>query len=240
MRRIFTILSVAALATISNYSFSQDSISHINVSSDFVSRYIWRGLDFGSGPSIQPTFEYAHKCGLTVGYWGAVNTTGTYNETDFYLKYKIKGFSIIATDYFFPVSNIPTLSSQRFFNFDNATTGHVVEGSLQWDGPANFPLTVLWGTFVYGNDRNADGKSNYSSYGEISYAFNCKAGQVSPVVGFTPQKGLYGNGAGIVNIGISGKKDVKITDKYSLPIKASIITNPQASNIYFVFGFTIQ
>ena len=46
--------------------FAQD----LNLGADFVSRYIWRGLDVASTPSLQPTIEY-NNSGLNVGLWGA-------------------------------------------------------------------------------------------------------------------------------------------------------------------------
>ncbi len=36
-------------------SFNLLAQTEITVGTDFVSRYIWRGTDFGSSPSIQPT-----------------------------------------------------------------------------------------------------------------------------------------------------------------------------------------
>jgi hypothetical protein len=47
--------------------------SKINITADFVSRYIWRGLDYGKAPSIQPTFSFI-KSNFEIGTWGAFNT----------------------------------------------------------------------------------------------------------------------------------------------------------------------
>ena len=55
----------------------------LSVGSDFVSRYIWRGTDFGNSPSIQPTVAFSTG-GLTIGFWGAYATNDVYQETDFY------------------------------------------------------------------------------------------------------------------------------------------------------------
>lgn len=213
--------------------------SKFNVGGDIVSRYVWRGVDFGSSPSIQPYFEYAHKSGFTLGYWGAMSTKGDYNEVDLYAKYKFKGFSIIATDYFFPVSTKPERKQQKYLVYDNDTTGHLLEGTLQWDGPENFPITILAATYFYGADKNEKGDNNFSTYAEVSYAFNTKAGAISPFIGFTPDKGLYGSEMGVVNLGITGKKTIKVTESFEIPVKASVISNPQTSNVYFVLGITL-
>jgi hypothetical protein len=58
-------------------------------------------------------------------------------------------------------------------------------------------------------------------------------------VGFTPASGLYCDKAGVVNLGISAVRKIAVTDKFELPLKASLITNPQAQNIYFVIGITL-
>ena len=42
----------------------------ISISCDLMSRYVWRGTDFGGSPSIQPGIEYS-KAGFSIGAWGA-------------------------------------------------------------------------------------------------------------------------------------------------------------------------
>jgi len=212
------------------------SSSALNTGVDLYSRYIWRGLDFGSAPSIQPTLEYAHKSGLKIGYWGAFNTTGTYNEIDLYAGYDIAGFSVLFTDYFIPVSGVPSLKPERYFNYDNNNTGHLFEASLSWGGTENFPLTLLAGAFVYGCDKNSDGDQNYSVYAEAAYTFKTKVGDIQPFIGFTPYDGLYGNTLGVVNAGITAGKTINVTDKFDIPITVSLISNPQNGNIHFVVG----
>jgi len=50
------------------------------------------------------------------------------------------------------------------------------------------------------------------------------------------ETGFYGSSFGVVNLGITATKKIKITKDFSLPLKASFITNPQAENIFFVVG----
>jgi hypothetical protein len=42
-----------------------------------------------------------------------------------------------------------------------------------------------------------------------------------------------------VNLGLTVSKDIKITDKFALPVFGSFITNPEAENVFFVFGISI-
>ncbi|MDD3876518.1 MAG: hypothetical protein PHT69_07845 [Bacteroidales bacterium] len=219
-------------------SAQEENTSGFNIGVDLYSRYVWRGQDFGSAPSIQPSFEFAHKSGFKLGYWGAFSTNGTYNEIDFKIAYDVAGFSVELTDYFLPVSGVPILKPEKYFNFDNATTGHLLEGSIIWNGTEKIPVSFLAGAYVYGCDKNATGAQNYSAYAEVTYTFSTKAGEIQTFLGFTPKDGLYGNTAGVVNAGVTAGKTIQITDSFSLPVTASVITNPQANNIYFVLGIS--
>ena len=81
----------------------EDNSSPISVGADLVSRFVWRGTDFGGSPSIQPCIE-ADIFGLTLGAWGAytVNAPGA-QEADLYISYTIADLvSLGFTDYFYP------------------------------------------------------------------------------------------------------------------------------------------
>jgi len=235
---LLTLSITFCLNCITVFAQDDDKKSSFNIGSDIYNRYVWRGLDFGSAPSIQPTLEYAHKSGLKIGSWGAFSTLSNYNEIDLYLAYEFKGISLTFTDYYFPVSGIPALKPEKYFNYNNATTGHVFEGSLAWAGTEKLPLSLLAGVFVYGGDKNANDEQNYSTYLEIAYTFYTKAGELQPFVGFTPAEGLYGNTMGVVNLGLSSSKTIKVTENFEIPVSTSLIFNPQISNVYFLIGFS--
>ena len=234
--KCFVIAVVFLLSFLTTFAQDDESKSEINIAADIYSRYVWRGLDFGSAPSIQPTFEYAHKGGFKMGYWGAFNTAGTYNEIDLYLGFDVKSFSFALTDYFIPVSGVPSIKPERYFHYENNNTGHLFEGSIAWAGTETFPISLLVGTMFYGCDKKADGNQNYSTYAELGYTFNTNAGDIQPFIGFTSHEGLYGNTMGVVNAGITAGKTIKVTDTFDMPVSASIITNPQNGNIHFVLG----
>lgn len=217
--------------------FGQDSLT-TNVAADINSRYVWRGLDYGASPSIQPTLSLSKK-NFEIGYWGAISTLGSYCETDLYLKYTLKSFSLTVTDYFFPLNTIPTTKTERYFNYEDKTTGHIFEGMLGWKGSEKFPLYVFVATSFYGADKDTSGDNRYSTYVEAGYSFKIKDKTLDVFVGFTPTEGLYGNGIGIVNLGLTGIKKIKINDKFDLPAKVSLVFNPQTENIHLVFGITL-
>lgn len=230
---------------------AQEKPSKVNVAVDLMSRYVWRGLDYGASPSIQPTLSLIHK-NFEIGTWGAISTQGTYSEVDIYAKYSLKRFSLIATDYFFPEEIVPVEHQHKYFNYNNNSTGHVYETALQYKGSENFPVSILASTLIYGADKKFDKYeidlvtsdttskyiNNYSTYFELGYSAAIAGNNVDLFMGFTSDKGFYGTSAGIVNLGLTGYRKIKITDSFELPLKISVITNPQVSNIYFVAGFS--
>jgi hypothetical protein len=87
-----------------------------------------------------------------------------------------------------------------------------------------------------------------SKYLEIGYSADLKGVAVEVFAGMALDNpelakgeptGFYGQeAAGIINLGFSLSKEIKITDSYSLPVSGSIITNPEAENIFMVFGIS--
>jgi len=77
---------------------------NLSISTDFQSRYIWRGQALGkNAPSIQPGVKYNWK-GLSVGAWGAFSTSELNSqELDLYVSYTFLKdiFTVIVTDYAF-------------------------------------------------------------------------------------------------------------------------------------------
>lgn len=217
----------------------------IGLSVDLMSRYVWRGTDFGGSPSIQPGIEY-NKNGITIGVWGAyaTNLPGV-QEADLYISYTINDmFSITLTDYYFP----DELSDYSYFDYKNATTGHILEATLGFNGTEDFPLSVLVATNFWGADAtkiNSDGTAGsiqYSTYAELSYSlkyFDLFLGaNLTSVDANIGESGFYGDKVGIVNLGLSTSKEISITNSFKLPLTVSLITNPQAEKIYLVAGFS--
>jgi len=248
MRKINVIALFTAILTISITSNllaqtdSTETESPFSISCDLMSRYLWRGTDFGASPSIQPGFEFSKK-GLAIGAWGAFSTNLVASqELDLYVSYTIKDmFSITITDYFFP--NETAGAIHNYFDYNDLTTGHVFEGTLSFNGTEKLPLSVLIAANIFGADaRKSDNKIQYSTYAELAYSFK----NADVFIGFNltnpdedaGESGFYGHNFGVVNLGISTTKKIKITDDYNLPLSVSLITNPKAERIYLVAGFS--
>ncbi len=193
--------------------------AQVDITTSVMSRYNWRGTDFGSSPSIQPTFSYTSG-NLNVGLWGAYATNGNPagTEIDLYASYAIGDFSIIVTDYTFPDA-APFLDE----------TQHFVEVGLSY-ASESIPVTAFIGAFVLNDDDN-------SIYGELGYSL----GDVGLFLGFTPtESAMYGTGkAGIVNTGLSYSKPLVISESLTVSLSSKFIVNPYAKNGFLLFGFSL-
>ena len=219
----------------------------LNISADLMSRYVWRGLNLGgSSASIQPCMKY-NRGSFTLGAWGAYSLSHAIiaQETDLYLTYSASDkFSFTMTDYFFPKED--TLNS--YFNYDQNKTKHLFELSAKFSGTEKILFNLMVATNVYGADaKKSNGNNQFSTYIELGYSFKINETGCNAFLGFTvnnPDKakgetGFYGPRAGVINMGLTASKEIKISESFSLPVNASLITNPQAGNIFLVFGISI-
>jgi len=216
---------------------------------DIVTSYIWRGSAVYAAlgdqnvlaPSLQPAFSLNFK-GLELGTWGSIDYTGTYKELDLYLSYSLKGFTVMMTDYYWAGDWIV----DNYFEYQSDSTSHYIEASLGYKGE-KIPFSILVATMLYGADRQFEDsvKNNYSTYIELGYGFKISDYSLDLFLGMTPFDGLYGDSYGghdgfaVVNAGLSGSKAIKITENFSLPVKASVIANPQARKLFLTFTLSL-
>jgi len=246
MKKLCFLFFTVLLITVKLQAQDSTCKASITLSADIMSRYVWRGTDYGASPSVQPTLYY--NCGgkFELGVWGSYSLKGVYSETDPYLKLTYKYFSFILTDYF--IYSDTQTSKPAYFDFGNKTTNHTLEASLLYKGPEKFPLSILAGTYFYGNDRkwgydavkDSTMANYYSTYIELTYSFKCAHSNFDICLGLTPHACAYGNGLGIINTGITAYKKIKLTPTFDLPLKTSLIFNPQAERVFFVVGFTLS
>ena len=221
----------------------KDSLS---IGADLMSRYIFRGMDIGASPSIQPNLTYTNGK-FNVGLWGAytLNKFET-QEADIFVTYNINdNFSLTLTDYFFPSET----GSYNYFDYKKDTTGHLLEGNLTYAGNNKFPIQCMIAINFYGSDAirlNNDGSKKdiqYSTYTEISYPFKYfKAfigANLTKAHTDLGETGFYGNDIGIVNLGLTAHKEVKVSPTYNLPMSLSFITNPQSGKVFLVLGLSL-
>lgn len=235
-------LLIAVLAIISMQLQSQDADStsdkSFSLNADLVSRYVWRGQIYSSSPNIQPYASFT-KGQFTFGTWGSYALADKYSEIDFYVTWEYKNFSLSIFDYCtLETPDMPTGERAKFFSFRNNFAPHAIEGAASYSISESFPLKITAATFFYGSDRDEDGNF-YSSYFELSYPFSITGYDFNIFAGGTPtENGYYGEKAGIINMGLSATKNIKISDSYEIPAMIQLITNPAAEDAFLVFSLT--
>lgn len=209
----------------------------VDLSADFVSRYVWRGLNLSESPSVQPNLAFSVK-GLSLGTWASYSfAREAFQEVDLFLSFETKYLTFTVNDYFNPLDSIGTMGD--YFHLKDKNTRHTLEGVVTFTGSDNFPISLTTGVMFYGNDKGEDGKNLYSTYFELNYAAKIQEMEVTPFIGFTPALSYYAEKANIVNIGVNVVKNVEISDKFQLPLHASFIVNPEQEKVYFVIGITL-
>ena len=235
---IWIFLSLFFLST--HFIFAQEEqkteqcTKEFTISSDFVSRYIWRGIDYYNTPSIQPTLAFTY-CNFSAGAWGSFSMKEfDIQETHLFVSYSHKFISLTIYDYFYMNYNDSIKEKgNNYFNYDDKTTSHDFSADLKLTLPEEIPLYLLFSYNFYGNDPDD------SFYFELGYTTKFEDTELQFFVGGTPDKGWYYEEAGIVNVGIKGSKNIKITEHFSLPVHAGLIVNPARENIYMVFGISL-
>jgi len=207
------------------------------IGADFVTQYIWRGLDLGS-VAVQPTLGVGYK-GLSLTAWGSYGLTDASDvkEFDLTLAYTLGGFNIGITDYWFSVGLDP---DGRYFKYDAHGTNHIFEANIGYDFG---PVALQWFTNFTGNDGvNKDGKRAYSSYVEAIVPFSLAGVDWTATAGAVPYATTaYGTtGFAVTNLTLRAEKSIKVTDSFSIPIFGQLTGNPCSQKAYLVLGFTLQ
>ncbi len=202
----------------------------VSTGADFVSRYLWRGLDFGNTFSIQPSLALTAG-DFEIGFWGSypfANTANGSEEMDLYLSYSISDISIVVTDYYFPNSG------GKYGNYKEPGA-HTIEAGLSYGGSDSFPISLAAFVNVYNDDDN-------SIYFELGYSTKVSDVGIDLFLGGTPggDNEFYGTEKfNLINIGVTASKEIKITDDFSLPVFTSYVLNPNTEVGYLFFGFSL-
>lgn len=229
MKKIVIIaMGLVASAT----ALAQDKVE-ATIAADFVSQYIWRGLDCGN-ISVQPTLGIAYK-GFSLSAWGSVGfKSEDTKEFDLTASYTTGGLTVAVTDYWFDNPE------PRYFYYNAHSTSHVFEASVAYDFGL---LSAAWYTNFAGNDGlTPSGKRAYSSYVEVNAPFRLATCEWTGTVGAVPYATTFYDTSGfaVTNVALKASKDIKITDTFAIPLFAQVIANPSSQKAYFVVGFTLQ
>ena len=218
----------------------------VKTTAELVSSYIWRGVPCYSytnnqpvlAPNIQPALGFVMG-NLEIGAWGSTDFTGSYKEFDLYASYSYKTITATLTDYYWDLNWL----SKPYFSYKNETTSHVLEGMIAYKS-SKIPLSISLATMFYGADKKAGDatKNNFSTYKELGYTFSSNGFNFDTFLGMTPADGFYGDsygnvtGFGIVNLGVTGSRKIKFSEKFESTLRSSVIFNPQQDKAYLVLG----
>jgi hypothetical protein len=213
--------------------FHVSAPAQIEIGTALMSRYIWRGVDYGNSPSVQPSLTFTAG-GFSVGTWGAYSIAGNgdevFSEHDLWVGYTVLtsggSFSLLATDYHYPSAHL------RYFDYSgNGEGAHTLEAGLLYTGPDAFPVSL----FAAANFHNDPDNSVYL---ELGYSRSINDVEIVLFAGGTPGKSdWYGTpSAAIINVGIGVICMIAVTDRFSVPVSASFIINPELEQSHLVFG----
>ena len=207
----------------------------VDLGADVMSRYVWRGTDFGNTAAIQPSLSFSSG-GFTVGAWGSFDISpvngSAVNENDLYASYAFETsagtFSVSVTDFYF--SN----PGNEFFDYGDPGA-HVIEPGLSYSGPVSLSASIN----AYG--RNGENEV----WLEASVPFSVQDVDLSLALGGTPNDGAgyYGTDAdtdaAITKFSLTASRSLELTDSFSLPVMASYYLNPYTERSYFIFGISL-
>lgn len=240
MKKIFLILFILSMGSV--LLFSQEKIT-VKAGGDLVSRYVWRGLDFGNAPNLQPSLSASYS-GFTLGIWGSYslsNNVSAGDEIDTYLSYNYSfensaALSLIITDYYFPNAG---KKMGNFRNYDDVdgSGAHTLEAGVAFTGSEKFPFTLS----AYYNFYNDAGNNTY-----FEFAYPVQVSDISltlfagATAGGKENPGYYGaDNFSFINTGIKASKVVKISESFSLPVFVQYSINPKLEKSYLVFGISL-
>ncbi len=233
---ILPLLMVIPIVMLVNTAAAQGVTSAVGA--DIVSRYNWRGLDFGDAVSLQPSLEF-QLGNLQFGFWGSYSSD--FEEVDTWAGYTIhlgRSGSLTATivDYYFPTAGIRVFNFNNYDNPDGAGA-HLLETGLSYTGPTQLPLTLSGYVNIYNDAGN-------NTYFQLDYPFTVKDIDMGIFIGGTggssENPGYYGtDDAQIINVGVKGTKKMKFSAELELPVAATFILNPCQEVAHLVLTVSI-
>ena len=208
--------------------------SNFSASVEFTTKYMWRGIEYGTSPVFLPMLSYDYK-GLNVYAMGGYATNGSHQEVDFGISYNYKWLTIGVNDYYYPTA---VGEKDNYFVFKNRETGHYVE-AVATIMPQKLPVYLLLSSYIFGADKRPSGNQAFSSYMEIGYIHQFKGdNSMTVLVGAEINKGFYTSYEKKISVcNVAAKYVTSVSfGKYKLPVSASLVFNPYKEKAYFTFS----
>jgi hypothetical protein len=239
MKAFELIMVLLILGLNSNLLFSQDQSNKniISLNSDFVSRYVWRGVDFGNAPAIQPSITASIK-GFSFGTWGSYslssNTGGL--EADLFIAYDFDfGLHLGITDYYFPDEKLALVT--------NSSDSSMALQPIRSGGYFNYKNNHLYELNVFYTIKKISISGNYLIYGNSDDFYFEIACDILPNASLFLGAGNKGytvkGNFNVTNIGLAVNKEIKVSEGFNMNIFSSALINPNTEQIHLIFGIGI-
>lgn len=208
--------------------------SNFSASVEFTTKYMWRGIEYGTSPVFFPMLSYDYK-GLNIYAMGGYATNGSHQEVDLGISYNYKWLTVGFNDYYYPTA---VGEKDDYFVFRNRETGHYVEAVVTVT-PQKVPVYLTLSSYVFGADKKPNGNQAFSSYAEIGYNHRFKEDKtMTLLIGAELNKGFYTDyekGFSVCNIAAKYAASLPL-GKYRLPVCVSLVFNPYKEKAYFTFS----
>ncbi|MEM8556374.1 MAG: hypothetical protein AAGG50_00885 [Bacteroidota bacterium] len=218
-----------------------EALVSIDAGVTLTSRFIYRGLNLGEAPQVQPRVALNVQ-NFQIALWSshplAPRTDATenvsmvtrgenYREVLFWMLYNIDVGIGTLTPY---VQNHYNPNVGQLFDFDGGGDGaHFFQGQLMFSGNDSLPIDALIG-YVFHNDPGR------SIYLEAGYRFTLAQTDLRVFAGGVPAKspfnGVPTNEAALTNVGLSASRSIQVTEAFSLPIGFSFVFNPYLEDAF--------
>jgi hypothetical protein len=211
----FLTRSILTLAGLITFAASVPATAEVGIGADVVSRYIFRGTDFGNAVTVQPGLAYSTDA-FKIGAWSswAIDGGGA-NENDIYASFSAGPVGITITDYFFPAA-----APADFFSFSDGDAVHILEAAAS----AELGIASVLGAF------NFSGDPENSFWVQASLPLEAlSSDDVEVVLTVGAGNGVYTTDTdpNLVQVSL----DVSSGDYFS-----QFILNPEAEITFLVFG----
>ena len=210
--------TLAATAAIAAAGWPAAAPAEIGIGADVVSRYVWRGTDFGNAVSVQPGIAFSREA-VEIGAWSSwAISGGGANENDLYVSYSVGQLSVTVTDYYFPVK-----APGDFFNYSDEDGIHILEASAGVD----LGMASVMAAFNFlGDDDN-------SFWVEASLPLAALSGDVEVGLTVGAGNGVYTNDGAAEGDPMVASVSLDVSDGDYF---ASYILNPDSETTFLVFG----
>lgn len=227
--------TLAATAAIAAAGWPAAAPAEIGIGADVVSRYVWRGTDFGNAVSVQPGIAFSREA-VEIGAWSSwAISGGGANENDLYVSYSVGQVSVTVTDYYFPVGEPPESEDEEEHDhptdideppgfFDYSDDGaHTLEVSAAVD----LGMASVMAAF------NFRGDEDNSFWVEASIPLAALSGDVEVGLTVGAGNGVYTNDGAAEGDPMVASVSLDVSDGDYF---ASYILNPDSETSFLVFG----